>query len=80
MVHEYHSNHPELNDRMQKFAILRPSFEHVCLNRVRLFTSGYADDAERPVPVILDAMDNPINPTVLQRWHACASTHFTDKE
>lgn len=80
VVHEFHSNHPELNDRMQKFAILRPSFEHVCLNRVRLFTSGYADDAERPVPVILDAMDNPINPTVLQRWHACASTHFTDKE
>lgn len=73
VVDDFHAAHPELQSRIEKFAIQRPTFEQVCLNRVRLFTKGYADDAERPEPVILEPMDNPINPAVLQRWHACAS-------
>lgn len=69
VVTDFHAAHPDLHERITKFEIQRPSFEHICLNRVRLFTKGYADDAERPEPVILDPMDNPINPEVLQRWH-----------
>ncbi|WP_410211757.1 IucA/IucC family protein [Aquirhabdus sp.] len=69
VIDAFHKAHPELADRIEKFSIQRPSFEKVCLNRVRLFSQGYADDAERPVPEILAPMDNPVSPIVLKKWH-----------
>jgi siderophore synthetase component len=32
----------------------------LCLNRVRLFERGYADDAERPVASAVGWIDNPL--------------------
>jgi siderophore synthetase component/RimJ/RimL family protein N-acetyltransferase len=65
---DYHAAHPELAERIALFDLQRESFEKVCLNRVRLFTQGYADDAERPVPDVLAAMPNPISAAVHNRW------------
>lgn len=70
VVEQFHHDHPQLSDRARVFDLLRPAFEKVCLNRVRLFTQGYADDAERPVPAILGPMPNPISREVLDQWAA----------
>ncbi|WP_130803149.1 IucA/IucC family protein [Acinetobacter ihumii] len=63
-----HEAHPELVDRIEQFSILRPEFEKICLNRVRLFTTSYNDEAERPVPVFLDPMPNPVSEQTLADW------------
>lgn len=68
VIAEFHSAHPELENRIQKFAMFREEFEKICLNRVRLFTTSYNDEAERPVPVFLDPMANPISPITLEKW------------
>jgi siderophore synthetase component len=70
VVYEFHAEHPEFAERIEKFAIQREQFEKICLNRVRLFSHGYADDAERPVPTILPPMNNPINAAVIEQWRA----------
>ena len=72
VAHEFHQQHPELNERIQKFDLFRPQFEKICLNRVRLFSHGYADDAERPYPTILHPMPNPIHPEVLAAWQSAS--------
>jgi siderophore synthetase component len=64
----FHQQNPELSHRIEKFDILRPEFSKVCLNRVRLFTTSYNDEAERPVPVFLNPMANPVSPITLQNW------------
>lgn len=69
-VADYHQAHPELAERIALFDLQRPLFEKVCLNRVRLFTQGYADDAERPVPDVLAPILNPISPATLTAWQA----------
>ena len=48
--------------------MLRPSYSKICLNRVRLFTTSYNDEAERPVPVFLDPIANPVCPKTLAKW------------
>ena len=68
VISEFHSAHPELAARIEKFAMFREEFEKICLNRVRLFTTSYNDEAERPVPVFLDPIANPISPIILQKW------------
>lgn len=70
VVDEFHAKHPEFAERIEKFAIQREQFEKICLNRVRLFSHGYADDAERPVPTILAPMNNPIHAAVIKHWRA----------
>ncbi|MFB2537731.1 MULTISPECIES: IucA/IucC family protein [unclassified Acinetobacter] len=65
VIDEFHAHHPELNERIALFDLKRPMFEKVCLNRVRFFTRGYADDAQRPEPVIGELMDNPISDNFL---------------
>ena len=65
---EFNQKHPELAERADKFAMLRPSYTKICLNRVRLFTTSYNDEAERPVPVFLDPIANPVSPETLNRW------------
>ncbi|QJD58250.1 IucA/IucC family siderophore biosynthesis protein [Pseudomonas sp. gcc21] len=77
VVDEFHRAHPQLQERIQRFALQRPAFEKVCLNRVRLFSRGYADAAERPEPVVLNMMPNPINRDVLKRWSLPARTGKT---
>ncbi|WP_277560822.1 acinetoferrin biosynthesis protein AcbC [Acinetobacter beijerinckii] len=65
---EFNQKHPELAERADKFAMLRPSYTKICLNRVRLFTTSYNDEAERPVPVFLDPITNPVSPETLKTW------------
>lgn len=65
---EFNQKHPELAERADKFAMLRPSYTKICLNRVRLFTTSYNDESERPVPVFLDPIANPVSPETLKTW------------
>jgi siderophore synthetase component len=50
----------ELSDRFALFDLDAPAFVKLCLNRVRLFERGYADDAERPVASASGWIDNPL--------------------
>lgn len=50
----------ELSDRFVLFDLDAPAFVKLCLNRVRLFERGYADDAERPVASAVGWIDNPL--------------------
>ena len=68
VIDAFHQAHPELAERIEKFAMFRAEFEKICLNRVRLFTTSYNDEAERPVPVFLDPIANPVSPETLKRW------------
>ena len=68
VIDEFHQAHPDLADRIEKFSMFRPRFEKICLNRVRLFTTSYNDEAERPVPVFLDPIANPVSPNTLNQW------------
>jgi len=68
VIDAFHQAHPELAERIEKFAMFRSEFEKICLNRVRLFTTSYNDEAERPVPVFLDPIANPVSPETLNRW------------
>lgn len=67
VIDEFHQKHPELKDRIEMFDLKRPSFEKVCLNRVRFFTRGYQDNASRPEPVICEPIPNPISSEFLNR-------------
>ncbi|MDO3663729.1 IucA/IucC family protein [Acinetobacter higginsii] len=66
----FNQQHPELAERAEKFAMLRPTYTKICLNRVRLFTTSYNDEAERPVPVFLDPIANPVSLETLAEWSA----------
>ena len=78
VIDAFHQAHPELAERIEKFAIFRAEFEKICLNRVRLFTTSYNDEAERPVPVFLDPIANPVSPETLKRWSAQVSKSTDD--
>ena len=75
---EFNQKHPELAERADKFAMLRPTYTKICLNRVRLFTTSYNDEAERPVPVFLDPIANPVSPETLKRWSEQVSKSTDD--
>ena len=68
VIDEFHQQHPELASRIEKFAMFRAEYDKICLNRVRLFTTSYNDEAERPVPVFLDPIANPVSPQTLSVW------------
>lgn len=78
VIDAFHQAHPELAGRIEKFAMFRAEFEKICLNRVRLFTTSYNDEAERPVPVFLDPIANPISPETLKRWSEQVSKSTDD--
>ncbi|MDN5713913.1 MAG: IucA/IucC family protein [Acinetobacter sp.] len=78
VIDTFHQAHPELAERIEKFAMFRAEFEKICLNRVRLFTTSYNDEAERPVPVFLDPIANPVSPETLKRWSAQVSKSTDD--
>ncbi|PSL08205.1 siderophore synthetase component [Haloactinopolyspora alba] len=50
----------ELADRFALFDLETPTFPKLCLNRLRLFERGYADDAERPVIAAQGCVPNPL--------------------
>ena len=75
---EFNQQYPELAERAEKFAMLRPTYTKICLNRVRLFTTSYNDEAERPVPVFLDPIANPVSPETLKRWSEQVSKSTDD--
>lgn len=79
VIDTFHQAHPELAERIEKFAMFRAEFEKICLNRVRLFTTSYNDEAERPVPVFLDPIANPVSPETLKRWSEQVSKSTDDK-
>ena len=78
VIDAFHQAHPELAERIEKFAMFRAEFEKICLNRVRLFTTSYNDEAERPVPVFLDPIANPVSPETLKRWSEQVSKSTDD--
>ncbi|UIZ94966.1 IucA/IucC family protein [Acinetobacter johnsonii] len=78
VIDAFHQAHPELAERIEKFAMFRAEFEKICLNRVRLFTASYNDEAERPVPVFLDPIANPVSPETLKRWSEQVSKSTDD--
>lgn len=78
VIDAFHQAHPELAERIKKFAMFRAEFEKICLNRVRLFTTSYNDEAERPVPVFLDPIANPVSPETLKRWSEQVSKSTDD--
>ncbi|WP_244496615.1 IucA/IucC family C-terminal-domain containing protein [Aureimonas ureilytica] len=60
VVDRYAERFPELAERLALFDILGETYPRLCLNRVRLFTHGYSDDAERPVPDWAGEVRNPL--------------------
>ena len=80
VIEEVHQQYPELQARIDKFAMLREQYDKICLNRVRLFTTSYNDEAERPVPVFLDPIANPVSPQTLQQWQTKLQSASTLKE
>jgi len=78
VIDTFHQAHPELAERIEKFAMFRAEFEKICLNRVRPFTTSYNDEAERPVPVFLDPIANPVSPETLKRWSEQVSKSTDD--
>ncbi|MDH1068855.1 IucA/IucC family siderophore biosynthesis protein [Acinetobacter johnsonii] len=78
VIDAFHQAHPELAERIEKFAMFRAEFEKICLNRVRLFTTSYNDEAERPVPVFLDPITNPVSPETLKLWSEQVSKSTDD--
>lgn len=57
----YQKRFPELSDRFAIFDLFHETYPRLCLNRIRLFTHGYADDAERPIPDFQGTVRNPLN-------------------
>ncbi|WP_053204494.1 IucA/IucC family protein [Jiangella muralis] len=53
----------ELADRFTLFDLESPTFPKLCLNRLRLFERGYADDPERPVISAVGTVPNPLSPS-----------------
>jgi len=59
-VLRYQRRFPEMESRFAIFDLFGDEYPRLCLNRVRLFTHGYADDDERPVPDFQGMVDNPL--------------------
>ncbi|WEX90693.1 IucA/IucC family siderophore biosynthesis protein [Sinorhizobium garamanticum] len=59
-VLRYQKRFPEMASRFATFDLFGDEYPRLCLNRVRLFTHGYADDDERPVPDFQGMVDNPL--------------------
>lgn len=53
----------DLADRFTLFDLESPTFPKLCLNRLRLFERGYADDPERPVISAVGTVANPLSPS-----------------
>jgi siderophore synthetase component len=54
----------ELADRYRLFELDAPRFKKLCLNRLRLYDRGYADDPERPIVTSSGWIPNPLSAQV----------------
>ncbi|MDN5853066.1 MAG: IucA/IucC family siderophore biosynthesis protein [Actinomycetia bacterium] len=62
-LRRYQDRHADtLSERYSMFDLQAPSFPKLCLNRLRLFERGYADDADRPVIAATGVVANPLAP------------------
>jgi siderophore synthetase component len=59
-IQRYQNQFPDMEERFKIFDLFGEDYPRLCLNRVRLFTHGYADDDERPVPDFQGTVDNPL--------------------
>jgi siderophore synthetase component len=59
VIDGYQKDHPEFKERYEKFDLFIPEFIRVCINRVRLLTYGYSEEASIPVPEICGTLINP---------------------
>jgi siderophore synthetase component len=59
-LRRYQDGFAELADRYALFELDAPRFKKLCLNRLRLYDRGYADDPERPVVTSSGWIDNPL--------------------
>ncbi len=55
----YQSQFPEMKERFNKFDLLSPTMEKICINRVR-FKVGYQDTSERLLPELGAPLHNPL--------------------
>lgn len=53
----------DLADRFTLFDLESPTFPKLCLNRLRLFERGYADDPDRPTISAVGTVPNPLSPS-----------------
>jgi len=65
---DYQKSQPNLNKRFKQFDLFKPSFNKLCLNKLRLLTVGYQDDVNRPKVAISGSINNPVNHLVLNTW------------
>lgn len=56
----YQANNPELKSRFKRFDLYKPSFDKLCLNRLRIFEVGYGDYPARPKVISTGQIDNPL--------------------
>lgn len=68
VIVDYHREHPSYHDRFLRFDLLRPSFNKMCLNRLRLLSVGYADYVDRPKVDTIEPMKNPANLDVINAF------------
>ena len=59
VILKYQASFPQLQKRFEIMDLLQPAFPKVCLNRVRLLTRAYSDNAERPHPEVSGLIENP---------------------
>lgn len=59
VIDGYQNEHPELKSRYENFDLFVPEFIRVCINRVRLLTYGYSEEASIPVPEVCGTLVNP---------------------
>lgn len=59
-IRRYQARFPEMAERFAIFDLFNNQYPRLCLNRLRLFTHGYADDDERPVLNFQGVVDNPL--------------------
>lgn len=56
----YQQKFPELKNKMALYNFFESHHVKVALNKVRLVTQGYKDDASRPEPAMNDLVENPL--------------------
>lgn len=56
----YQQKFPELKNKMALYNFFESHHVKVALNKVRLVTQGYKDDANRPEPAINELVENPL--------------------
>jgi siderophore synthetase component len=62
IILDYQSQFPELHARYKKYDLFAPHFRRFCLNRFRLVTSGYTENAHSPAePPFAGVIENPIS-------------------